>query len=152
VKASDLKRFDLFVEFSEEDRANFFELLDEQSVAAGETLFCAGDEADSLVLVLSGSFRVKSLAGGSLGLLCEGTHLGALSLMTIGCREATACAQADARVAMLSRAGFLRLADDFPRTACRLAEAIIADFATAMRPQLSRISEGLSTDDIVVSG
>ena len=146
-----LKKFALLVEFSEEDRLALCELLAPQSLEDGETLFCEGDEADSLFLVKSGRLRAKSRASGALGLLCEGSTLGGVSLMTIGVREVTVFAQDPCELLVLSREGFRRLAEDAPRAACRLAEAVVADLATGLRPHLVAIQREFPSDDVVVS-
>lgn len=152
MKPQDLKRFPLLSDFSDEDREHLAELLDLEGFAEGETLFREGDEADALYLVTRGSLRVYSDAAGRLGLLCEGANLGAISLVTIGSREASAQAESDGEVAVLTRAGFLRLADDYPRTACRLAEAIVIDLGATLRAHLPHVKQQFSGDDVVLSG
>ncbi|MDP6980511.1 MAG: cyclic nucleotide-binding domain-containing protein [Myxococcota bacterium] len=152
MKPEELKRFALLSEFGEEDREHLVELLDAESFAEGSTLFREGDEADALYLLASGSVRVHSETAGRLGLLCEGANLGAISLIVIGKREATAVAESDARLGVLTRAGFLRLADDHPRTACRLAEAIVVDLAGTLRGHLPHLKQQFTSDDVVLSG
>lgn len=152
VSPDDLKVFSLFVEFDERSRIDLFELLEPLSLAAGESLFCEGDEADTLYLLCEGSIRIKSEGCGDLSLLCGGSALGVMSLMTIGARETHAVAEGDCELLTLSRAGFMRLAGDAPRTACRLAEAVVAELATELRPNLARIKGEFSSDEIVFSG
>ncbi len=152
MKPEDLKRFSILSDFGDEDRGRLAELLDDESYGEGQNVFREGDEADALYLVVSGTLRIHSKAAGKLGLLCEGTALGAISLVTIGKREASAVAESQLEVASLSRAGFLRLADDYPRTACRLAEAIVIDLAATLRAHLPHVKQQFSTDDVVLSG
>ena len=45
MSAGDLKKFALFVEFTEEDRTALDELLEPETITAGRTLFCEGNEA-----------------------------------------------------------------------------------------------------------
>jgi CRP-like cAMP-binding protein len=147
LKQEDLKRFALLVEFTEEDRSEFVDLVDEVSLSSGETLFAESDEADSLYLVIEGQLRVSSEASGTLGLVTEGAAIGAISLVVIGMRQASVQAESDCRLLMLSRGSFRRLAEDAPRTACRLAEAIVHELANGLRPQLSALAEALSGFD-----
>lgn len=147
-----LKAFSLLVEFDEQDRADLAELLEPLSLAEGENLFEQHDEADTLYLVSRGSVRIKSERCGDLGLLCAGAALGAISLMTIGAREASAVAASDCDLLVLTRAGFRRLAEDAPRTACRLAEAVVSELAASLRPNIGRVKREFLSDEVVLSG
>lgn len=147
-----LKAFSLLVEFDEQDRADLAELLEPLSLAEGENLFEQHDEADTLYLVSRGSVRIKSEGCGDLGLLCAGAALGAISLMTIGAREASAVAASDCDLLVLTRAGFRRLAEDAPRTACRLAEAVVSELAASLRPNIGRVKREFLSDEVVLSG
>ena len=142
--AEDLKSLSLLLEFDDRDRTALLELLESISLAVGEPLFCEGDEADSIFWVVSGSVRVSSEAIGDLGLVCDGGNLGAISLMTIGSRQASAFADSECQVLQLSRMAFRRLADDFPRTGCRLAEAVVGDLAAQLRDYIERLSSSSS--------
>jgi CRP-like cAMP-binding protein len=152
VNGSDLKAFSLLVEFDERDRVDFSELLEPLSLQDGESLFRERDEADTLFLLARGSVRIMSAGCGNLGLLCAGSAVGAISLISIGVREASAIAESDCEFLVLTRAGFRRLAEDAPRTACRLAEAIVGELAASLRPNLARVKREFSSDEIVLSG
>lgn len=151
MNAEELKRFALLMEFDDADRIGLCELLVPLSLGEGETLFREGDQADALYLVGRGSIRIKRAGCGELGLLSDGSSLGALSLMTIGSREASACAESQCDLLVLSRADFLRLAEDTPRTACRLAQAVVVELAAGLRPQLARVGRESSARDGLVS-
>lgn len=152
MNPAELKQFSLLVEFSEEDREALAELLDIEKVASGRTMFREGTEADAMYLLKSGRLRLETTASGEMGLVCAGSWLGAISLMSIGVREATARAQDDCEVLVLSRPSFRRLVEDAPTTACRLAEAVVGDLAAQLRPHLALVQRELSSDDVVVSG
>ncbi|MBW2229099.1 MAG: cyclic nucleotide-binding domain-containing protein [Deltaproteobacteria bacterium] len=134
--ASALKQFELLAEFNDEDRECIFELLEERSVRQGRRLFGEGSEAEGMVLVVTGRVRVE-------GKRCEKPEvveapfvIGALSLVNVGPRESTLVAETQCEVLMLPRTSYRRLVDDYPRTACRLAEAIVDDVAGLVRPVL----------------
>ncbi len=152
MKSAELKRFALLSDFGEEDREHLAALLDDETFSEGAALFREGDEADGLYLLESGTVRIHSATAGRLGLFCEGANLGAVSLMTIGTREATAVAESQVRLSVLTRAGFLRLANDHPRTACRLAEAIVVNLATTLRGHLPHVKQQFASDEVVLSG
>lgn len=140
--AGDLKRFSLLVDFCDEDREELLALLEEKSLMAGRSLFREGTEAESLVLLLSGSVQLKSARAGELGRVGEGSALGAVSLVSVGPREATAIAETPCEVLLLPRTSFRRLVEDAPRTACRLSEAIARELAGLVRPGLDQLVAG----------
>jgi CRP-like cAMP-binding protein len=141
VTSADLKRFSLLAEFSDEDREALFELLEPQAVRKGRSVYRETAEADGLVFILSGVVRLSGRYGDDLGLLGEGTILGGASLLTMGQREATAKAESDCQVLLLPRTAYRRLVDDYPRTACRLTEAVAADLAALLREALAPIAQ-----------
>ena len=134
----DLKRFALFSDLTESDREAVEELLEPIELASGRQCFREGQEADGLLLVDRGELRLESKRGGELGSGGEGTAIGGVSLLLVGPREITAMAVVQTRVLQLSRAAFLRLAEDHPRAALRLVQAITAEFAGAVREGLDR--------------
>jgi CRP-like cAMP-binding protein len=86
-----------------------------------------------------------------LEILSHGSSLGALSLMAIGSRQAAARADSDCELLVLTRADFLRLAEDSPRAACRLAEAVVAELSATLRPQLAPLGRAISGCDVDTS-
>jgi len=141
LSPEELKQFSLLAELTEEDRDELLELLDREELPAGELLFEEGDEADALYLVASGQLRIRSSRLADLGLIREGGALGSFSVVVIGKRESSAIAESDCVLYSLTRSGFRRLAEDAPRTACRLAEAMVAELAAGVRPRLDHIVE-----------
>jgi CRP-like cAMP-binding protein len=140
MNAAELKRFPLLAEFDDEDREALAELVDEHTASKGVPLFREGSEAEGLLLVLSGDVRLESRRTGSSDRVGAGAALGALSLMVVGPREATALAESACRVLLLPRTSFHRLTSDHPRTACRLAEAIVREMAATLRDGLEAIA------------
>ena len=135
----DLKRFSLLSDLAECDREAVAELLEPIELLPGRQFFREGQEADGLLLIDRGELRLESERSGDLGTSGEGTALGGLSLLVAGPREMTAVAVDATRVLQLSRTAFLRLAEDYPRTGLRLAQAIIVEFAGTVREGLDRI-------------
>ena len=86
-----------------------------------------------------GELRLESQRSGDLGSSGEGAAIGGLSLLLVGTREVTATAVVPTRVLHLTRAAFLRLAEDHPRVGLRLMQAITAEFAAAVREGLDRM-------------
>jgi len=140
VSAVDLKDFPLLAEFNDEDREALLELLEGRKIAKGRRIFTEGSEADGLVLLVSGKARLESKRGIDPEILEAGSVLGAVSLVSMGPREVTAFAQTACHVLVLPRTSWRRLVDDHPRTACRLAEAMLLELAGLVRLGLDRLS------------
>lgn len=138
----DLKGFSLLAEFTDGDREILAELLEEKSLEPGRRVFSEGSEAEGLVLVASGTVRLESRRTVATESVESGSALGALSLVSVGPREATAITQTPCLLLLLPRTSWRRLVDDYPRTACRLSEAILAEFASLLRQGLEKLSEG----------
>ena len=142
MKPTELKRFSLLEELSGEECETFVEELQAFELGAGVMLFEEGQESQGLVLVVEGELQLECARLGSLGSAGPGSALGALSLVVPGKREATAQATAPCRLLTLDRSGFRRLVEDAPRLACKLEEAILREFAAAVREGLPRILDG----------
>jgi CRP-like cAMP-binding protein len=140
VSETDLKRFALLSDLTEPDREAVAELLEPIELVPGRQCFREGQEAEGLLLVDHGALRLESQRGGELGVCGEGDSIGGLALLLVGAREVTATAVAPTRLLQLSRGAFLRLAEDHPRAALRLVQAVTAEFAGAVREGLDRIA------------
>ncbi len=133
MKAADLARMELLRELSAEEREAVSKELEAAALAEGDVLYHEGDEADGLVLLLEGQLRISSLRSGTAGVVGPGAALGALSLVALGAREATAVADSSCRLLWLRRLAFRRLVEDAPRAACRLLEAATCEFVSSVR-------------------
>jgi len=131
----DAKAFALLSEMREEDARALAELVEFKKLARGRKLFREGGEAEGLVLLASGRLELTSKRGEKAE-IGPGSALGGLSLVVIGPRETTARTLEPCGLWTLQREDFLRLADDHPRTACRLCEAILQEVGSALREQL----------------
>lgn len=137
---TDLKRFALLSDLADCDREAVAELLEPIELAPGRQCFREGQEAEGLLLIDRGELRLESQRSGELGNSGEGTTIGGVSLLLVGAREVTATAVVPTRVLQLSRGAFLRLAEDHPRAALRLVQAITTEFAGAVREGLYRMA------------
>ena len=89
-----------------------------------------------------GRLKLKSKRTGDIvGILEAPAHLGAASLFAFGKRELSALADGPATVQVLSRSGLPRLADDAPRAAFRLAEAVASELAGLLRTAIEPVTE-----------
>lgn len=142
MKPEMLKQFKLFTEFSEEEREALLDVLAERVLPDGKSAFREGTEGEGLVLLTQGRLIVKSKRTGAvLGTFEAPAHLGAASLFSFGKRETTAIADGPAKIEVLARSGLPRLADDAPRAAFRLAEAVAGELAGLVRQSLDVIAK-----------
>lgn len=141
MSGEELKALSFCAELTEGDREALGALLEEQRLHPGRSVFREGTESDGLVWIAEGTVRLESRRRGQLDATGSGAALGALSLLVLGPREATAVCETPCRVLRLPRTSFRRLLDDHPRTACRLLEAIVAELGAMLRPELDRIAE-----------
>ena len=139
MNAEELKRFRLLAELLDEDRDALLELLEPETIRKGRSVYRETAEADGLVLIASGTVRLVSKRHKDLGTLSAGAVLGATSLLAMGQREATVKAETQCEVWVLARTAYRRLVDDYPRTACRLTEAIAAELAGLLREGLDEL-------------
>lgn len=148
MSPEDLKRFALLAELGEDERDSLAQLLDERQLPNGKSAFREGAEAEGLVLLSEGRLKLKSKRTGAIvGHLEAPAHLGGASLFAFGKREITALAEGPATVQLLPRAGLQRLAEDDPRAAFRLAEAIAGELAGLLRAGLETLATHDPGDD-----
>ncbi len=132
----DLKKFTPFAEIMDAETALLEELLERRELVEGEVVVTEGDEADGLVLVEGGSLRMTSERTSDLGDLGPGSHMGGLSLGSLGRREVTLTAAEPTTVLLLTRSAFMRLSEDAPRAATRVLEAVLRDLGAILRAGL----------------
>jgi CRP-like cAMP-binding protein len=142
VKPEVLKRFSLLVELSDEERDALGEMLEKRILPNGKSVFREGAESEGLVLLEKGRLKLKSKRTGDVvGTLEAEDHLGAASLFAPGRREVSAMADGPCTIWTLSRSGLARLAEDAPRAAFRLAEAVATEVVGLLRPGLETLIE-----------
>ena len=123
-----LADFELFEHVIDEDRARLAEFIDIRQLAAGDTLFKAGEPGESLYIVKDGEVElyIKDTAGQKilLAIAGKGEVFGELALLDRGPRTATAMALADTELLELDRDDLLLLFQKSPAAALRLLAAM----------------------------
>lgn len=123
-----LADFELFEHVIDEDRARLAEFIDIRQLAAGDTLFKAGEPGESLYIVKDGEIElyIKDTAGQKilLAIAGKGEVFGELALLDRGPRTATAMALADTELLELDRDDLLLLFQKSPAAALRLLAAM----------------------------
>jgi CRP/FNR family cyclic AMP-dependent transcriptional regulator len=123
-----LAKNELFEQLTEEDRAQLALVVDRRELAAGTTLFQAGEPGESLFVVSSGEVElfIKDTAGQKIVLTVarDGEIFGELALLDRGARTATALALVDTELLELDRDDLLLLFQKTPEAAVRLLAAV----------------------------
>jgi uncharacterized membrane protein len=118
----------LFDHLNAEDRQSLAEVIDLRPIAAGETLFQAGEPGDSLYVVQSGEIElyIKDTAGQKIVLTVagHGEVFGELSMLDNGARTATALALLDSELLELDRDDLLLLFQKTPAAALGMLAAM----------------------------
>ena len=126
--AQTLADVELFEHVSDEDRARLAEFIDITQLAAGETLFRAGEPGESLYVVRSGEVElfIRDTAGQKIALAIAGAGevFGELALLDRGPRTATAIALTDSELLELDRGDLLLLFQKTPAAALALLAAM----------------------------
>jgi uncharacterized membrane protein len=123
-----LAEVELFEHLNDDDRARLAALIDVRSLAAGDTLFHAGEPGESLYVVRSGEVElfIKDTAGQRipLAIVGAGEIFGELALLDRSPRTATAVAMGDSELLELDRDDLLLLFGKSPAAALRLLAAM----------------------------
>ena len=124
-KLTTLASMPLFQHLEKAALADLWENLEWLSLPGGKILFRAGDDGDSMYIVLSGRLRVTvERSDGSTEVVREvarGESVGELALLTGEARSATIHAIRDSELALLSRAAFERAVKFDPTLIRRIA-------------------------------
>ena len=126
--ARTLAEVDLFEHLNDDDCATLAQVIDVRRLAAGETLFKAGEPGESLYVVREGEVElyIKDTAGQRipLAIVGRGEVFGELALLDRSPRTATAVAMAESELLELDRDDLLLLFKTSPAAALRLLAAM----------------------------
>jgi uncharacterized membrane protein len=126
--AAMLAKNELFEQLTEDDRQQLAKVVDRRDLAAGTTLFQAGEPGESLFVISHGEVElfIKDTAGQKIVLTVarDGEIFGELALLDRGARTATAIALVDTELLELDRDDLLLLFQKTPEAAVRLLAAV----------------------------
>lgn len=126
--AAMLAGVELFEHLGDEERAQFADVVDLRTLAAGEVLFNKGDPGESLYIVRSGEVElyIRDTTGQKIVLTIAGSNevFGELALLDSGPRSATAVALVETELLELDRDDLILLFGKTPMAALRLLAAM----------------------------
>lgn len=114
---------DLLTLLPDDIRARVLASGREVRVAAGETLFCAGDRSESMYLVRAGRLQVE-LPNGILGDIAPGALVGELGLLAGTPRSGTVAAKRDSDLIEIARHDFDALAAGGPEVTAAITSVL----------------------------
>lgn len=129
----DLKSFAPFADLGGEDLELVADLIEVIPFHDGQTVIQEGVASEGLQLLANGRIAMASRAHGDLGTVDAPATLGEASLVAVGPRELTGTALGDGELWLLSRTSFHRFAEDAPRGAVRVLEAVTRALAALLR-------------------
>jgi len=149
---ANIKMFELL---DDDDRIELAKVIDEAHVAAGESLFQAGDPGDSLFIVQSGEIElfIKDTAGQKIVLATPsaGDMFGELAMLDYGPRTATAVALQDSDILVLDRDDLVLLFQKKPEAALHMLAALSSLTRKADELLRTRVSRNLNEEMILHS-
>ena len=122
-----LKGKSLFVEFTDDELADFIELLDIVEAKKGEVIVKQDDHGDCMFILVEGSARVLHHRGGrdiNFASLEPGDFFGELALVDAGVRSADVEAEADCTLLRITQAAISAAAGVYPTAAFKFLIAI----------------------------
>ena len=122
-----LKGKSLFVEFTDDELADFIELLDIVEAKKGEVIVKQDDHGDCMFILVDGSARVLHHRGGrdiNLASLQPGDFFGELALVDAGVRSADVVAADDCSLLRITQAAISAAAGVYPTAAFKFLIAI----------------------------
>jgi CRP/FNR family transcriptional regulator, cyclic AMP receptor protein len=123
-----LRNIPLFNGFSQKDLEKIAKAGDEVHMPAGSLIVDQGQMGREAFVVIEGSVTVKR-NGKKVATLGPGSIVGELSLLDHGPRTATAVAESDCTLLLLSQRTFLGVVDDVPA----LGHKLLASLASRIR-------------------
>ncbi len=145
-----LKGIEVFELLHDDDREELAKVVDTQQLAAGDTLFQAGEPGESLFIVRRGEIElfIKDTAGQKIVLTVaeEGQLFGELSLLDSGPRTATALALTDTELLVLDRGDLLLLFQKRPDAALHMLAAMSGMTRKADELLRTRVSRNVNEE------
>jgi CRP-like cAMP-binding protein len=141
--ATPLDGLPLFQDLTSADRRVLADLGERRKVPAGTVLFQEGAPGDALYVIMSGEVRVIRVVPGTgeevLAVLSPGSTCGEMALIDDYPRSATAVAEGDATLLVISKAAFATLLHERPALAAKILRALCRSLSARLRETNDKI-------------
>ncbi len=145
VTVDELRRFERFNPYSNEELALLIRFCDVVAAAQGELIIKKGDLSDSLFLILTGQVRARMRVGGTdtlLGIMEPGEIFGEVAMLSQTARSADVVAEMPTRLLRLTSDRFQELMSDHSP----LAAKVLFNMSRLLAARLSQRNTQLQKD------
>ncbi len=148
VTVDELRGFERFAPYSNEELALLITFCDLVASAKGELIIKKGDLSDSMFLVLSGQVRARIRVGEhdtSLGTMEPGELFGEVAMLSQTARSADVVAEAPTRLLRLTSERFQELMSEHPPLAAKMLFNISRLLATRISERNNQLQKDLAS-------
>lgn len=146
IKPASLRRIKVLACFSDDQLASFARYLDVRQIAQYTQVVHAGDDGDTMFMVLEGELRVRVMVNGKESILATlepGESFGELALLDQGKRSADVIANVDSVLLAISASGLDKLFQEAPTLAAPFLRAIGRVTAARLRTTNRRVEDSV---------
>lgn len=146
IKPGSLRRIKVLAELGDDQLMSFARYLELQELPQYTDVVKAGEEGDSMFMLLEGELRVRVMVHGKetiLATLEPGESFGELALLDEGKRSADVIANVESSVLKISRTGLKKLFDEAPALAAPFLHALSRATAARLRATNRRVENSV---------
>jgi CRP-like cAMP-binding protein len=143
---SELRKVDLFVDFSDAEMKQLAGLFVERNFTEGERIVGEGEKADSFFIIRSGQVQVvRGPQRSYLAQLNEGQYFGEAALFQDIRRIASVVADGPVRLLVITRENFDRFESESPKASTRVLRRIIRQLVLRLEKTSARLGKSQPT-------
>lgn len=146
IKPGSLRRIKILAGLGDEQLLSFARYLEVRRVAQYSNVVKAGEEGDSMFMVLEGELRVRVMVHGKESILATlepGESFGELALLDEGKRSADVVANVESTVLMITRAHLKTVFEEAPALAAPFLHALARATAARLRTTNKRVEDSI---------
>jgi len=146
ISPGSLRRIKVLAELADEHLMSFARYLETEHLPQYTNVVNAGEEGDSMFMLLEGELRVRVMVHGKESILATlepGESFGELALLDEGKRSADVIANVQSTVLRISKAGLKKLFDEAPTLAAPFMHALGRATAARLRATNRRVEDSI---------
>jgi hypothetical protein len=146
IKPGSLRRIKVLAELADDQLMSFARYLEVRPAAQYANIVTAGEEGDSMFMVLEGELRVRVQVNGKESILATletGESFGELALLDEGRRSADVVANVPSTLLVISKSGLKKLFAEAPALAAPFLHALARATAARLRTTNKRVEDSI---------
>ncbi len=146
IKPGSLRRIKVLAELADDQLMSFARYLEVRPAAQYASIVKAGEEGDSMFMVLDGELRVRVTVNGKESILATletGESFGELALLDEGRRSADVVANVPSTLLVISKSGLKKLFAEAPALAAPFLHALARATAARLRTTNKRVEDSI---------